>query len=159
MKKLFIIGVLAAVGVVYLGCAKEEAGRKFPTQIEEYTKKGINNMPLCPSMESNIMITYTGRRGWAIVLYGAYKTEEAAKIEYNKAEESGRKRYEVGDIEGMYKTSFLHNTVNVSFNWREGKIFKIVTISKQKQANENIDDIEEQLKEKLPLFIDAFKGL
>lgn len=159
MKKLLIIGVLAAVGVVYLGCAKEKSGHKFPTQIGEYSKKEINNMPLCPSMESNIMITYTGHRGWAIVLYGAYKTEEAAKIEYNKAEESGRKRYEVRDIEGMYKTSFLHNTVNVSFGWREGKIFKIVTISKQKQANENIDDIEEQLKEKLPLFIDAFKGL
>ena len=45
MKKLLVIGVLAMVGVVYLGCAKG-AGRKFPTQIEGYSKKSVTNLEL-----------------------------------------------------------------------------------------------------------------
>lgn len=59
----------------------------------------------------------------------------------------------------MCKTDFSYNTVNVSFGWREGKTLKVIAISKQKRANENINNIEKKCKEKIHLFINTFKGL
>ena len=158
MKRLPIVVISVVISVVCLMSCAQKSGGKFPRQIGEYTKTGINNMPLCPDMESNTMITYSGSEGWVIVSLTAYKTDEAAKRNYNKAEETGRKECEVTGLSGMCKTGFSYNTVNVSFGWREGKTLKVIAVSKQKQANENINDIEKKCKEKLLLFIDAFKG-
>lgn len=159
MRRLTIIGILVVLCVVYLMGCTQNSGDGFPKQIGEYSKTGINNMALCPTMESNVMITYSaGSEGWALVNLTNYKTEEAAKTEYSRAKETGRKECEIAGFRGICKTSFSYNTVNVSFGWQEGKTLKIIAISRQKETNKNIDDVEKECKEKSPLFIDAFKG-
>lgn len=159
MKGWPIIANLVVIGAICcLSCATD-SGDKFPEQIGEYSKTGMNNMSLCPEMESNIMVTYSGSEGWALVNLITYKNDEAAQANYLKAGETGRKECQVAGLHGMCKTDFSSNTVHVSFGWREGKTLKVISISKQKQANESINDIGRKCKETLPLFIDVFKRL
>lgn len=60
MKRLPIIVILVALSVVCLVGCVQNLEDEFPKQIGEYSKTGINNMKLCPDMESNTMITYSG---------------------------------------------------------------------------------------------------
>ncbi|PKP61618.1 hypothetical protein CVT91_02565 [Candidatus Atribacteria bacterium HGW-Atribacteria-1] len=160
MKKQLIVGILMVFAVAFLvGCAQGELGSKFPEKIGEYSKNNFIEMPLCPNMESFIHLNYWSDQGWASLYYTTYKTEEAARKEYVSGKESGRKECEIVDIRGMCKTDFSYETVRVSFGWREGKKFKLVSISKRKKVSESIEDIERQSKEKLIMFVDAFKGL
>jgi hypothetical protein len=160
MKKLLIITILIVFSTVcFMGCG-QESNDKFPKQIGEYSKKGVSDSLLSTDMESNSAITYSAdSNGWALVNITTYKNSESAEANYVKAEKTGREKCEVAGLKGMCKTDFSYNTINVSFGWLEAKTIKIITVSKQKQTGENIDDIEKICKEKIPLFIDALKGL
>ncbi|MBA7480209.1 hypothetical protein ES707_15657 [subsurface metagenome] len=162
MKKLLIIWFLAVVGVVFvMGCTQERS--KFPEKIGDYSILKVKDMSQLLSkekgMESFTHVTYSGYQGWAFVNLILYKSEEAARVDYNAGGEQGYKGSEIGGLKGMYKTSFSYNTFNITFGWNEGRTNKFINIAKQKQADENIEDIKKQCRRGLLLFIEAFKEL
>jgi len=162
MKKLLIIWFLAVVGVVIvMGCTQESS--EFPQKIGDYSMLEVHDWSHLLSeekgMESFTHVTYSGYQGWAFVNIILFKSEEAARIDYDAGAEQGYIESEIGGLKGMYKTSFSNNTFSIIFGWNEGNTNKYICIAKQKQEGENTGDMENQCRMGLLLFIEAFKEL
>lgn len=159
---LSIILVLVG-GVCITGCVKTQESSEFPSQIEDYSILEVHDWSHLLSkekgMESFTHVTYSGYQGWAFVNIILFKSEEAARIDYDAGAEQGYKESEIGGLKGMYKTSFSNNTFSIIFGWNEGKTNKYISVAKQEQVGESMGDMENQVREGLLLFIEAFKEL
>lgn len=162
MKKLLILWLMGVVGVVFaMGCTQESS--EFPSQIGDYSRLEVLDWSHLASkekgMESFTHVTYSGYQGWAFVNMILFKSEEAARIDYNAGAEQGYEESEIGGVKGMHKTLFSNNTFSIIFGWNEGKTNKFISVAKQEQEGESIGDMEKQVREGLLLFIEAFKEL
>ena len=163
MKKLLILWLLGVFGVVFaMGCTQESSESEFPSQIGDYSRLEVldwSELFSKKGMESFTHVTYSVEQGWAFLNIILFKSEEAARIDYNAGAEQGYEEIEIGGVKGMYKNKFSNNTFSIIFGWNEGKTNKFISVAKQKQVGENMGDMEKQCREGLLLFIEAFKEL
>ena len=168
MKKLLILWLLGVVGVVFaMGCTQESSEflrkSEFPSQIGDYSRLEVLDWSHLLSkekgMESFTHVTYSVDEGWAFLNIIVFKSEEAARIDYNAGAEQGYEEIEIGGVKGMYKNKFSNNTFSIIFGWNEGKTNKFISVAKQEQVGEDMGDMEKHCREGLLLFVEAYKGL